>query len=1389
VWPVLVHTGHQSLIHRLTLHPTCETGPPPRLAVRLRGLVDDPWPLAAPAGRHPLVIEMPANPPVTLSREKMRVEVPRPAILEILVDGHRLWAGNLELLPGLALPADARHAEALAAFVLPGSATVTDLVRSARQGLPGDVRRLGFPELAPAQAAAVLYGELAHASTPDYAYEPAPWSGGLEGQLVRLPQRVFADGQGTCLDLALLLASTVEHVRRLPVLLWVRLDEQTGHLIPGVRTDDNDVAPQPLVTGLDAVRASCRPDRTRLFDPNALFRRQPPDEADRAARRLLAQAWDAYLVDVQSARERGVWPLVVAEPPRLPDLTTPAVEEPVFVEHRNDLPHELVEELARGQVVFLLGDALDPGAAFSRARFACQVRQTAGSDVPDLAQACTLLESREGREALTAQARAFFSAGVAADRAPYEALARLPVRTVVSFYPDPLLEQVLGEHDPPFRILVEDDDLSALQPAQGSRELYLLGGSALTGRGLVLTERDHLHLEQRIAVLARGLRDRLALQTLVLLGCDLGDLTLQDLYLEATSHLSRGARPVYVAGAARAGDWSEPLHRVDKQPDELLAALGELTVAAPLPAPPTPSRATPQHVGRRPFKYLDYFEPEDADYFFGRDGDVARLVQEVLAAPSRVIVLCGRSGVGKTSLVKAGLMPALRQRGLAMAYLRCGPDPEEAVLRAVEVAAGRELVLVVDQTEEAFIKLARPVLDRFFATVRQRVSDRFGKTRMVFVIREDFLGVLTDHCRQLPRLLETVLLLGEMDREGAREAVVRPATRCEITVEDELVDAILDDLSPDTILPAHLQIVCDRLYQECGPRGPLTLKAYDGLGRAARILEGHLEQAMNRLPPHLQSPAREVLRALVTSECTKDLLTLDQVVGRTRLDRNLVDGTLHDLIHIQRLVREVPEPAPTRFELAHETLAASVASWLDQDEANTRRVQEIVDREVAASARLRDVRITAETLRLIDDYRDKLVLSAEAVKLLAATFLAQGQLVTFWKDLFDRLEIADRYDALLWRPARQSEEALEWALLNVAATGLADLPTVPFPQDVAEVLKRTVLQGSEHLVGPALDAAFQDAHFTLPGDFLVGLEGASPARLDAVLSTLAVLSGTDVEALRADTPQQYGWVLDNLGSAFVQAVAGAFARRGRLPEPWRSRLAELGPDAQYEALLYQPAQQDAEALRRLARHQRISDETSLPPEPALPAPHALRNVLGGEAMEVLLSLPPRSLPEPRASTLAYATLLGDLTLTVAVVRLVRCDLSENLAEAILKMLVAATDEAAEQIVLAWDEASLAWPADSSPEVIIAVAGAFARQGRLPEPWRSRLAALGPDTVSKLLIARRGRYDTEVIERSIPPDIVTSFVTAAEGSDSALAAALARLIEAVDRPKPPSTIAE
>ncbi len=218
----------------------------------------------------------------------------------------------------------------------------------------------------------------------------------------------------------------------------------------------------------------------------------------------------------------------------------------------------LLADLAeRNRLVVVLGDVLDPKVALSRDGLAENLRDQSQLSSPDIYVSGSVLEAQYGRQTLLDMVLNQLLAVRGSPTAPYQILARLPISTVVSLFPDPVLEIALTSQDTGYRSIVSDDEMVVHELEPGSRELFLLGGSARFGTGLLLTQEDYEGGLERAMYLARGLRDRLALRSILLLGCDFKDRRFRKLFYWITRHRTHKDGLLFVAGDPPAGRFLE----------------------------------------------------------------------------------------------------------------------------------------------------------------------------------------------------------------------------------------------------------------------------------------------------------------------------------------------------------------------------------------------------------------------------------------------------------------------------------------------------------------------------------------------------------------------------------------------------------------------------------------------------------------------------------------------------------------------------------------------------------------------------------------------------------------------------------------------------------------
>src|SRR6185437_8585179 len=239
-----------------------------------------------------------------------------------------------------------------------------------------------------------------------------------------------------------------------------------------------------------------------------------------------------------------------------------------------------------------------------------------------------------------------------------------------------------------------------------------------------------------------------------------------------------------------------------------------------------------------PYKGLASFEDSELDalLFFGREREIAAVAANVLA--NRLTVLYGPSGVGKSSLLGAGVARRLRElsgapvvvhdtwaedpaaRLITSVHDECGDLGATAGLVDTVAAAAQargELHLLLDQFEEYMLYhgLEGPLSEALPELLRRPGL----RVNVLLAVRDDTLAELDEFSGRIPELFGNLLRLDRLDRDAGRAAVLGPLVRYselageEFTAEDALVEAVLDEASTEGGVEApYLQLVLERLW-------------------------------------------------------------------------------------------------------------------------------------------------------------------------------------------------------------------------------------------------------------------------------------------------------------------------------------------------------------------------------------------------------------------------------------------------------------------------------------------------------------------------------------------------------------------------------------------------
>ncbi len=371
-----------------------------------------------------------------------------------------------------------------------------------------------------------------------------------------------------------------------------------------------------------------------------------------------------------------------------------------------------------------------------------------------------------------------------------------------------------------------------------------------------------------------------------------------------------------------------------------------------------------------PFQGLAAFEMSAAGVFTGRDAEVAAAAEQLRRTAA--LLVAGASGVGKSSLVLAGVMPRLSEVGpLDIIRLRPGDQPlrrlaarllpdatpleRDALAEELGTEAGRlEVILlarasqrgatqalVIDQLEELFT-LAPPEARRPFAeALAAAVHDPGQPIRLLASIRADRYGALAE----VPVLLAAFgppMMLAPMDRARLRRAFEGPVTaRGYRFDEPELVAPLIDALDGSAVALPLMQFCGEELWnQRNEDQRTLPIAGLTKGGGLAGVLQHHAESFVRALTPEGEAAVRRICVQLVGEGGTRRVVVRD-----TLIDGPEAEHALEQLIQSRLVVsRTDPADAGQVIELAHEALVtgwARLNRWIDGSDLGRVALQEV----------------------------------------------------------------------------------------------------------------------------------------------------------------------------------------------------------------------------------------------------------------------------------------------------------------------------------------------------------------------------------------------------------------------------------------------------------------
>jgi WD40 repeat protein len=448
-----------------------------------------------------------------------------------------------------------------------------------------------------------------------------------------------------------------------------------------------------------------------------------------------------------------------------------------------------------------------------------------------------------------------------------------------------------------------------------------------------------------------------------------------------------------------------------------------------------------------PFRGLLPFDERHASAFFGREAECEEVVERARLRP--VLPVVGASGAGKSSFVHAGVVPRLREQGRWIVLkLRPGARPFEALasrllrydsglamgatvdsstpsgagtsgavdrgaleaaaqlseelrdeperlaveLRKVAAEQGGRVLLLVDQLEELFSLVDDATVQRrFLDAICGAADDPDDPVRVVFTIRDDFLGKLATSPRARDALRDLTVL--QTPEPEALERILRaPLHAVGYRFEDdELPRQMVEEVAGLAAGLPMLQFAAQALWERRSERDRLLLRsAYEAMGGVAGALARHADGVLDGLTSEQRARARAMLLRLVTAAGTRRPLDRRRTVEGLGEDAEEVLSRLVDarLISVVKL-----SGGQAALEIAHESLITvwkTLARWIDESReeiaffAEVGQAAELWDRRGRKPSELWQAEGLAEAVRVMDRARSP-------VPQLVRTFLEEGR--------------------------------------------------------------------------------------------------------------------------------------------------------------------------------------------------------------------------------------------------------------------------------------------------------------------------------------------------------------------------------------------------------------
>lgn len=388
---------------------------------------------------------------------------------------------------------------------------------------------------------------------------------------------------------------------------------------------------------------------------------------------------------------------------------------------------------------------------------------------------------------------------------------------------------------------------------------------------------------------------------------------------------------------------------------------------------------------QNPYKGLRAFQQSDSDDFYGRSDLIKRLLKRLEASgdSGNFLAIVGPSGSGKSSVIRAGLIPALRRGEIAnsknwfyielvpgqnpfeeleAALLRIAINPPESlinqlmenergVLRAIKRVLPEQnstLFLLIDQFEELFTQVTDDDVRRLFLdNIINACLDSNNQVKIVVTLRADFYDQPLQYVEFGELMRSRTESILPLNRKEIEEAIVEPSRRIGVGLESGLTNAIVRDVYQQSGALPLLQYALTELFERREGRF-LTLKAYQDIGGTLGALAKRAETVYEEFTGDKNAIKQMFLRLVTLGEGTEDtrrrvfMEELLSIGDKPKDMQNVIETfTRYRLLTLDH----DPQTRAATVEVAHEALLRQwerLRDWLNEDRESLRLHRQLI---------------------------------------------------------------------------------------------------------------------------------------------------------------------------------------------------------------------------------------------------------------------------------------------------------------------------------------------------------------------------------------------------------------------------------------------------------------